>query len=73
MASASRVIILQNRVLKLRATDFFKALRSLYRLLAFIKVFLSDIKDFALKDKYRQKKRLTYQKIMDAADQGILI
>jgi hypothetical protein len=61
------------KVLKLRALDFFKALQSPYRLLAFIKVFLSDIKDFALKDKYRQKKRLTYQKIMDAADQGSLI
>jgi hypothetical protein len=33
-----------------------------YRLVVFITKFYSDLKDFSLKDKYRKKRRLTYQK-----------
>lgn len=58
--------------LKLRAGDFFKALKSLYRLIEFIKTFFSDLKDFALKDKYRRKRRLAYQKLMDTTGQEVL-
>lgn len=57
---------------KLKATDFFKALKSTYRLTEFLKMFLSDLKYFTLKDKYRKKRKLTYQKIMDATSQEVL-
>jgi len=56
-----------------RANDFFRALRSLYRLEVFMKTFFSDLKDFAYKDKHRIKGRLTYQRLMDAAVQEVLI
>lgn len=60
------------RALKLRAIDFFRALQSEYRMLKFIAAFLDDLKGFSLKDKHRQKRRLTYQKIMDTVGQGVL-
>lgn len=56
-----------------RADSFFRALKSVYRLVKFMEIFFSDLKDFAYKDKYRIKGRLTYQKLMDAADQRVLI
>lgn len=52
--------------LRLMAMEFFLALRSCYRLTIFIKNLLSDLKDFALKDRCRVKRRLTYQEILDA-------
>ena len=61
------------KALKLRACDFFKALKSSYRLMEFIKTFLSDLEDFSLKDKYRKKRRLTYQKLMDTTGQEVLV
>jgi hypothetical protein len=61
------------RALKLRATDFFNALKSPYRLMEFIKSFFDDLKDFAFKDKYRKKRRLAYQKLMDSTGQEVLI
>jgi hypothetical protein len=57
------------KTLRLKAFDFFKALKSPYRFSLFIKSFLSDLNDFALKDKSRKKRRLTHQKIMDSAGQ----
>jgi hypothetical protein len=61
------------KALKLRAGDFFKSLVSSYRLIGFIKMFLSDLTDFSLKDKYRKKRRLAYQKVMDAVHQEVLV
>lgn len=61
------------KAFKLRAADFFRALRSSYRLKEFIMAFLSDLKDFSLKDNYRKKRRLTYQKLMDSTGQECLI
>lgn len=61
------------KAFKLKAVDFFNALKSRYKLMQFIKTFLSDLKSFALKDKYRKKRRLAYQKIMDATGQEILV
>lgn len=61
------------RELKLRALDFFKALASPYQLRKFIKAFVSDILEFAFKDKYRKKRRLAYQKVMDSVGQEVLI
>lgn len=60
------------KLLRLRASHFFKALQSSYRLMKFIEAFLSDLKDFSLKEKYRKKRRLTYQKIMDTTGQEVL-
>ena len=57
------------KMLRLRALDFFKALKSPYRFNRFIKSFLSDLKKFSLKDKCRKKRRLTYQKLMDSTAQ----
>lgn len=51
--------------------EFFNSLKSAYRLLKFLKVFLSDLKDFGLKDKHRKKNRATYQKLMDATGQVV--
>ena len=56
-----------------RAGDFFRAMKSIYRLVRFMEIFFSDLKDFAYKDKCRIKGRLAYQKLMDAADQRVLI
>jgi hypothetical protein len=52
--------------MRMRASEFYKALRSRYRMTKFIQSFLGDLKEFALKDKYR-KKRLTHQKIIESA------
>lgn len=59
------------KTLRLKAFDFFKALKSPYRFSMFIKSFLSDLTDFSLKDKYRKKRRLTHQRIMDSAGQEV--
>lgn len=56
-----------------RAVDFFRALESLYRLVRFIKIFFGDLKDFAYKDRHRIENRLTYQRLMDAASQEVLV
>jgi len=61
------------KAFRLRAFDFFKALKSLYRLSVFIKSFHSDLNDFSLKDKCRKKRRLTHQKIMDSAGQQVFV
>lgn len=61
------------RTFKLSASDLFRALKTPYRLIKFIKSFLGDLKNFALKDRYRKKRKLTYQKIMDAAHQEVLV
>lgn len=53
--------------------NFFKALSSLKSLQAFIKEFLTSVGTFALKDKYRNKRRATYQKLMDATGQEVLV
>ena len=53
------------------SSDFFRALDSLYRLLKFLKGFMSDLKDFALKEKPR-KRSGTYQNMMNATGQGVL-
>jgi hypothetical protein len=57
------------RAMRLRAMEFFLALNSLYRLIGFIKSFISDLKDFALKDRYRIRRQLTYQKILRTVGQ----
>ena len=59
------------KAFRLRASDFFKALKSPYRLSLFLNAFLSDLNDFSLKDKCRKKGRLTHQKIMDSAGQEV--
>lgn len=59
------------KAFRLRASDFFKALKSFYRFSLFLKAFLSDLNDFSLKDKCRRKGRLTHQKIMDSAGQEV--
>jgi hypothetical protein len=61
------------KVLKLKASDFFKSLHSRYKLMKFIKGFMNDLIEFALKDKHRKKRRLTYQKVMDTVGQEILV
>ena len=60
------------KILKLKALSFFEAIKSPYRLLIFIKELFSDLENFACKDKYRKKRRLTYQKLMDSAGQETL-
>ena len=55
--------------LKRRALDFFRALASRYRLLKFLKLLIDDLKNFAYKDRYHKKRRLTCQKVMDSAGQ----
>ena len=59
--------------LKLRGSDFFKVLKSPYRLLEFIKLLFDDLLDFGYKDKHRKKRRLSYQKLMDSIGQEILV
>ena len=55
-----------------QALSFFKALDSPYRMIKFLKELFSDLKDFALKDKHREKRPSTYQKLMVSAEQKIL-
>lgn len=59
--------------LRLSFSEFFAALRSSHRLLRFLKAFWSDLKDFALKERPRKKRRATYQKLMDATGQEVLV
>ena len=54
-----------------RASEFFLALTSQYRLSKFLDGFWDDLKDFALKEKPRKKRLATYQKIMIAAGQEV--
>lgn len=54
------------------AADFMRALKSPYRLMIFLKTFFMDLKAFALKDKYRKKRRLAYQTLMDSTAQEAL-
>lgn len=51
------------KIFKKRSFDFFIAITSRYRLILFMGKFISDIQEFALKDKYRQKRCSTYQKL----------
>lgn len=60
------------KALKLGASNFFEALKSPYRFLKFMKTYISDIGEFARKDKYRKKRRLAYQKLMDSTGQEVL-
>ena len=60
------------RMIKLRAAEFFCALKSRYRLLKLLNELFSDLIDFAFKDKARKKRRLTHQKLMDSTNQKIL-
>ena len=59
------------RQLRQRALDFFNSIKSARCLVKFLKDFLSDLRDFGFKDKYKMKGRLTYQKLMDTAGQEI--
>jgi DDE family transposase len=59
--------------LRQRFSDFFTALKSPYRLLKFLKGFLDDLKNFSLKEKPRKKRLATYQKIMNATNQEVLV
>lgn len=54
------------------SSDFFRALKSVYLLMRFLKDFLGDLKDFALKEKPRKKRRGTYQELMNARGQEVL-
>jgi hypothetical protein len=54
---------------RLKASDFFRALKSIYRLRLFLEGFLKDLTMFSLKDRYRKKRRLSYQRIMDSVAQ----
>ncbi len=60
------------KTLKLRGVEFFDALKSRYRLNGFMNTLFSDLIDFSLKDKYRKKRRLAYQKVMDTVGQQVL-
>lgn len=53
-------------------SEFFRALKSVYLLKKFLKEFLSDLKDFSLKEKPRKKRQATYQKLMKSANQEVL-
>lgn len=59
------------KMLRKYAMDFLKAMNSLYRLEIFIKSFLIDLKDFAMKD-IKRKKPATHQKMMLAMGQSEL-
>jgi len=54
---------------RLKASDFFKGLKSTYRLRLFLEDFLNDLTVFSLKDRYRKKRRLSYQRLMDSVAQ----
>lgn len=60
------------RILRLKAANFFKSLKSRYRLMEFLRLLFSDLNDFAFKDKNRKKRRLAYQKLMDSTGQEVL-
>lgn len=53
--------------LKIRGRNFFTALTSPYRLLKFMEKYISDITDFGMKDKYRKKRKSTYQELMGSS------
>ena len=57
------------QTLRLKSRELFHALTSAYRLRRFLTDFLSDLKDFAMKDRRCKKKRATYQKMMDSTQQ----
>lgn len=59
--------------LRQRLSEFFRALTSVYLLAKFLKHFLSDLKDFSLKEKPRKKRQSTYQKLMQTTGQEILV
>ena len=59
--------------LSLRAIDFFRALKSRYLLMKFIKSFFNILKSFAFKDRHRKKRLLTYQMLLQAAGQEVLV
>lgn len=59
------------KIIKTRSHDFFVSLKSRYRLILFMKTFISDIKEFAMKDKYRRKRHSTYQKLINESPQGV--
>lgn len=61
------------KLLKLRASDFHRALKTPYLMVKFLKNFLGELKNYAYKDDFCKRKRLSYQKIMDAAGQEVLI
>lgn len=61
------------KMLKLDASDFYRSLVSPYRLLKFITGFLTDLLEYALKDKHRKKRRLACQQLMDTVGQEALI
>lgn len=61
------------RILRLKAANFFKAIKSQYRLTEFLKLLFSDLNDFAFKDKRRKKRRLAYQKLMDSTGQKVFV
>ena len=54
---------------RLKASDFFRGLKSTYRLRLFLEDFLNDLTVFSLKDRYRKKRRLSYQRLMDSVAQ----
>jgi hypothetical protein len=54
---------------KSRALDFFRSLSSRYLLLKFIKNLVDDLKSFAYKDRYRRKRRLACQNLLDSTGQ----
>lgn len=59
--------------LKTRGHNFFKALTSPYRLIKFIKNYMSDVIDFGMKDKCRKKRKSTYQELTDSMQPGVAI
>ena len=52
------------KLFKLRGLGFFNALTSKYRFINFMKKLTDDITEFCLKDRYRKKRRSTYQKLI---------
>lgn len=59
--------------LKASGRNFFKALTSPYRLVRFIEKYMSDMMDFGMKDKYRKKRRSTYQELMKPSTPGVVV
>lgn len=56
------------KTFKLGALDFFRALKSAYRLFKYIEQLLSDLIQFALKDKSRKKRLLASQRLVAAIE-----
>lgn len=56
--------------LKTKGRNFFVALTSPYRLFKFMEKFISDVMDFGIKDKYRNKRKSTFQKLMNSGAEG---